>query len=221
MCHDWVLLWPETTQQGALPFRDLGRLPTWISGLFMREPAPWDATNADDVARLLDGAKPNLMVTDPPYGVDYDPAWRNRVFRQDGSRVGARAVGAVTNDSNADWRAAYALFPGDVAYVRNGGLRSPEVAESLPAVGFVLRAQIIWSKKHFVIGRGATKPADRRRTVGKRARDDGKPREVQVNSSSGEAKARKYRRWRDGRLGTLGAASKVRRVDPKTGEVMR
>jgi hypothetical protein len=28
------------------------------------------------VAAVLDGAKPNLMVTDPPYGVEYDPAWR-------------------------------------------------------------------------------------------------------------------------------------------------
>ena len=37
-----------------------------------------DATAADDVARLLDGVKPHLMVTDPPYGVDYDPAWRTR-----------------------------------------------------------------------------------------------------------------------------------------------
>jgi len=36
-----------------------------------------DATQATDVARLLDGAVPHLMVTDPPYGVDYDPQWRN------------------------------------------------------------------------------------------------------------------------------------------------
>src|SRR5215472_767091 len=36
-----------------------------------------DACEADDVARLLGPAKPHLMVTDPPYGVEYDPAWRN------------------------------------------------------------------------------------------------------------------------------------------------
>lgn len=36
-----------------------------------------DATKAEDVERLLDGAVPVLCVTDPPYGVEYDPAWRN------------------------------------------------------------------------------------------------------------------------------------------------
>ena len=38
-----------------------------------------DATSRDDVERLLDGATPSLMVTDPPYGVEYDPSWRNEV----------------------------------------------------------------------------------------------------------------------------------------------
>jgi hypothetical protein len=31
-----------------------------------------DSTNPADVTRLLDGTRPLLMVTDPPYGVDYD-----------------------------------------------------------------------------------------------------------------------------------------------------
>ena len=35
-----------------------------------------DATAADEVARVLAGVAPALMVTDPPYGVQYTPAWR-------------------------------------------------------------------------------------------------------------------------------------------------
>ncbi len=36
-----------------------------------------DSTSADVVGRLLGEVKPLLMVTDPPYGVEYDPSWRN------------------------------------------------------------------------------------------------------------------------------------------------
>jgi ParB-like chromosome segregation protein Spo0J len=35
-----------------------------------------DSTVATDVERVLGGIEPHLMVTDPPYGVNYDPAWR-------------------------------------------------------------------------------------------------------------------------------------------------
>ena len=37
-----------------------------------------DSTVATDVERVLGGVAPHLMVTDPPYGVNYDPAWRNQ-----------------------------------------------------------------------------------------------------------------------------------------------
>jgi hypothetical protein len=30
---------------------------------------------------VLGGVAPHLMVTDPPYGVNYDPAWRNQAGR--------------------------------------------------------------------------------------------------------------------------------------------
>ena len=39
-----------------------------------------DATDPEDVHRLLDRRVPALMATDPPYGVGYDPKWRQRAF---------------------------------------------------------------------------------------------------------------------------------------------
>src|SRR5215207_3435254 len=33
-------------------------------------------TSKEDVDALLAGVSPHLMVTDPPYGVSYDPSWR-------------------------------------------------------------------------------------------------------------------------------------------------
>lgn len=113
-----------------------------------------DATSAEDVARLLGDARPHLMVTDPPYGVEYDPAWRNHAFRSDGSPSDGRAVGVVLNDDRADWSAAWSLFAGDVVYVWHGGRHASTVQASLEAAGFAVRSQIIWAKSRFVISRG-------------------------------------------------------------------
>jgi DNA modification methylase len=125
-----------------------------------------DATVATDVESVLDGAKPHLMVTDPPYGVNYDPAWRNEAGRAiDGTTqriatgtvikpIGARALGKVENDDRADWSEAWALFPGAVVYVWHAGTKAGLVQSSLEACGFETRAQIIWAKNNIVISRG-------------------------------------------------------------------
>lgn len=113
-----------------------------------------DCTDPLIVDMALDGVVPHLMVTDPPYGVEYDADWRNKQLREDGTPIGGRAVGKVLNDDRADWREAWQLFPGDVAYVWHASLKSPQVAESLEVCGFELRAHIIWDKGQFTIGRG-------------------------------------------------------------------
>jgi DNA modification methylase len=112
------------------------------------------STDAATVEALLCGEKPHLMVTDPPYGVEYDPSWRNRVRRSNGLKVGAQATGAVLNDGQDDWREAWALFPGDVAYVWHGSLHTTTVGASLEDTGFALRSNIIWAKNKMLIGRG-------------------------------------------------------------------
>ena len=60
----------------------------------------------------------------------------------------------MLNDDRADWREAYALFPGDVAYVWHGALHGDVVAAGLAACGLRLRAQIVWAKQHFALSRG-------------------------------------------------------------------
>jgi DNA modification methylase len=110
-----------------------------------------DSTSADDVAKLLGPVKPHLMITDPPYGVEYN-AKRRSITSGDGSQ---RATGAVLNDDRADWREAWALFPGSVAYVWHGMLTANVVQASLEACEFKLRAQIVWRK-----ARAAISPAN-------------------------------------------------------------
>ena len=107
------------------------------------------STDRDTVEKLLAGEKPHLMVTDPPYGVNYDPEWRNRV----GDTQSAR-TGRVLNDDEADWHEAWALFPGDVAYVWHASLHGETVAKSLRICGFAIRSQIVWAKPKFALSRG-------------------------------------------------------------------
>lgn len=119
-----------------------------------------DATAAEDVEKLLGAVKPHLMVTDPPYGVNYDPDWRNRAKRAGKLQhtIGATALGQVSNDDRTDWRDAWALFVGDVAYVWHAGNKAHIVAEGLLASGFDIRSQIIWAKHRMVISRGHYHP---------------------------------------------------------------
>lgn len=76
-----------------------------------------DSTSGEEVARLLGGAKPILMVTDPPYGVEYDANWRNEAAAEGKLAYAARRVRKLENDDRVDWSDAYRLFPGDVAYM--------------------------------------------------------------------------------------------------------
>jgi DNA modification methylase len=111
-----------------------------------------DCTDKALIERLFAGATPHLMVTDPPYGVEYDAAWRlerglNKAHQK-------RAEGKVLNDDRADWREAWALFPGAVAYVWHASLKADDVLLSLKACEFEPRAHLIWSKPSILIGRG-------------------------------------------------------------------
>lgn len=109
-----------------------------------------DSTSADDVAKVLNGVEPHLMVTDPPYGVEYDPSWRADA----GINKNTKKMGVVENDNRADWSEAWSLFPGAVAYVWHGGLHAGTVSESLTDSGFTIRSQIIWAKDRFALSRG-------------------------------------------------------------------
>jgi DNA modification methylase len=122
-----------------------------------------DATNPADVARLLGGATPSLLVTDPPYGVSLDMEWRDRAGLNGQGRAAPsymrtpdhRAT-SISGDTIADWSAAYALVPSlTVAYVWHSTSHLLEVGAGLASIGFELRQQIIWAKTQPVISRSA------------------------------------------------------------------
>jgi DNA modification methylase len=91
------------------------------------------------------------MVTDPPYGVEYDAGKARK--QSPGS-----AVGKVLNDDRADWSEAWELFPGAVAYVWHAMRHSGVVFDSLVSTGFEVRSEIVWAKNQLVMSRGHYHP---------------------------------------------------------------
>ncbi|CAB4122292.1 ParB/Sulfiredoxin [uncultured Caudovirales phage] len=106
-----------------------------------------DSTTVESVDRALNGVKPHLMVTDPPYGVEYDPT-RRRAAQSEDSKP---ASGVVMNDDRASWTEAWALFPGEVVYVWHAMKTASVVHASLEECGFELRSEIVWAKTRATI----------------------------------------------------------------------
>lgn len=151
-----------------------------------------DSTVYTDVDKLLGGENPVLMVTDPPYGVNYNPEWREGADLG----VGKRSKGKVLNDDKADWTEAYSLFTGNVAYVWHAGKYSALVSFNLESCGFDVVSQIIWVKQHFALSRGdyhwqhepcwyAVKKGEKHNWQG--ARDQATTWEIKNNNSFGNS----------------------------------
>jgi DNA modification methylase len=102
-----------------------------------------DSTKAEDVDRLMAGAKAGMMVTDPPYGVKYDPEMRTT----------AKSIGKIQNDDRASWRDAWALFSGDVAYVWHASMFTSVVLADLETVGLSHVSMLIWKKPYATFSR--------------------------------------------------------------------
>jgi DNA modification methylase len=139
-----------------------------------------DSTDPVDVARLLDGAEPKLLATDPPYGVSYDASWRDGVYnalgpaektymRIDGHLDADDATAApggahprsrggrnttISGDTRVDWSEAFELVPSlAVGYIWHAGVHAAEVAAGLERIGFDIVSQVIWDKGLFAMGR--------------------------------------------------------------------
>lgn len=136
----------------AVPVSQSGDLWTFVGGHRL---VCGDCTSKEVVGQLLEGRKPHLLVSDPPYGVGYAPDWRSKEVPQKGKwKAPNRAHGTVKNDDRADWREAWALFPGDVIYAWHDGLNPAATQQALESCGFEIRSQIIWRKTSMTVGRG-------------------------------------------------------------------
>src|SRR5215471_2572367 len=140
-----------------------------------------DCTQADAVTKLLGTVQPQLMVTDPPYGIELDTEWRDRAglngaplhgrprTEADKRRArnsplykstpaymrteGHREV-SISGDTIADWSHAFELVPSiQVAYVWHASVHTVEVVNGLLRIGFLYPQPIIWNKGRPVLTR--------------------------------------------------------------------
>ena len=163
---DDLLLDPDADDKAnaapPLPDNAVSRLgDQWICG--RHRVLCGDATSPEAVAMVLGERKPQLMVTDPPYGIELDSEWRDRAGLNgcglaEASYMKHRTEGhtetTISGDTRADWSEAFELVPSlQIAYVWHASIFTREVLNGLLRIGFLYPQQIIWNKGRTVLTR--------------------------------------------------------------------
>jgi DNA modification methylase len=109
-----------------------------------------DSTNVADVKRLMDGALAEVLLTDPPYNVDYEGGTKRKLsLSNDAMDEGAYRTLLVA----ALRAAAEVLRPGGAFYCWHADSHGLTVRSACASVGLVVRQCLVWVKSSLVLGR--------------------------------------------------------------------
>lgn len=119
-----------------------------------------DSTDAGTLEKLTEGAPVDMILTDPPYNVDYSA--KNEMLNR--ADKGNRNARAIENDKMTDGN-FYAFLldvyknlfevakEGAAIYICHADMESVNFINAFKAAGFHLAQRLIWNKNILVIGR--------------------------------------------------------------------
>lgn len=109
-----------------------------------------DSTKGGDVDRLMDSELANLLLTDPPYNVDYEGGTKDRLKIANDNMDDDSFIAFLTA---AFENAVRVMRPGAAFYIWHADSKGWEFRTALRAVGLTLRETLIWVKNSLVLGR--------------------------------------------------------------------
>ena len=123
-----------------------------------------DSTNANHVTKLLDNNLADLLLTDPPYNVDYEEKEKHLLTFRDCKRVRENINTGIKNDKMTDKdfiiflntafsNANNSLKEGGAFYIWYMENQVIAFINSCKANKFKVSETLIWNKNNFVIGR--------------------------------------------------------------------
>ncbi len=107
-----------------------------------------DATDAETVKRLMDGRKANLVLTDPPYNVDFQGSSGLKI-KNDSMKAEQFYTFLLSSFQNL----ADNLESGGSAYIFHADTEGENFRRAFREAGFHLSGTCIWAKDSFVMGR--------------------------------------------------------------------
>ena len=121
-----------------------------------------DATDISDIERLMEGATADLIITDPPYNVDYET--KDKSLERSYKRNRTRTNNEIQNDrmsNDAFYSFLYKAFcnfneaarPGCSVYIFHADSEGINFRTAMKEAGFYQAQTLIWEKNQFVIGR--------------------------------------------------------------------
>jgi DNA modification methylase len=109
-----------------------------------------DSTDSAAFSALTGGRKANLVLTDPPYGVDYQSPYGNPMGIK-GDKASDEDLLFVMREALANCAAS--LAQGGSAYVFHAASASETVFRAFREAGFKIGNVCVWAKNHHVLGR--------------------------------------------------------------------